>query len=157
VFVDFSISVDIAASPGIVWAVMSDAERWHEWTASVTSIRLLDRGPLAVGSRALIRQPRFPPALWKVTAITPGHSFTWRSGVPAAWVHATHSVAPVGAGTRATLSLHYEGPLGRLLGRMTRDITNRYLQMEAAGLKARSEERLVRGPRHERPANRDRS
>ena len=118
---------------------MSDAERWHEWTPSVRSIRLLDKGSLAVGTRALIRQPKFPPAVWKVTAIEPGKSFTWRSGAPGMWVYGHHSVEPVAGGARATLRLHYEGALGILLARLTRAITNRYLGYEAAGLKQRSE------------------
>ena len=136
---DFEIAVDIAAPPDTVWAVMSDAERWHEWTESVRSIRLLDQGPLAVGSRALIRQPKVPAALWRVTAITLGRSFTWRTGAPGMWVDAQHSVETIPGGARATLHLHYEGVIGNLLARRTRDITNRYLGYEAAGLKKRSE------------------
>jgi uncharacterized membrane protein len=139
--VEFDISVDIAAPPELVWAVMSDAERWHEWTASVRGIRLLDQGPLRVGSRALIRQPRFPPAVWKVTELEPGRSFTWKTGMPGMWAYGRHSVAPAPGGSRANLHLHHEGPLGQLLARLTRDITNRYLAFEAAGLKKRSEER----------------
>jgi hypothetical protein len=138
---DFVISVDIAAPPDVVWGVMSDTERWHEWTPSVSGIRMLDKGPLKIGSRALIRQPRFPPALWKVTELDPGRSFTWKTGAPGMWAYGHHSVAPAAGGSRATLHLHYEGPLGRLLARMTRGITNRYLGFEAAGLKKRSEER----------------
>ena len=137
---DFEISVEIAAPPDVVWAVMCDAERWHEWTASVTSIRLLDPGPLRVGSRALIRQPKFPPARWTVTALDPGRGFTWKSGGPGVWVHAHHTVHATSTGSRATLRLHYEGALARLIGRLTRGITNRYLGMEASGLKRRSEE-----------------
>ena len=136
---DFHISVDIAAPPEIVWSVMVDGERWHEWTPSVRSIRMLDKGPLAVGSRALIRQPRFPPAVWQVTALEPERSFTWRSGAPGMRVYARHSVEPIARGTRATLTLRYEGVLGRVLARLTRGITNRYLEYEAAGLKKRSE------------------
>ncbi len=138
---DFRTTVDIAAQPDVVWAVMSDAERWHEWTASVTSIRLLDGSPMRVGSRAWIRQPKFPPAMWKVTAIDPGFSFSWKSGAPGMWVYARHAIEPTPGGSRVTLSLTYEGLMGRLLARMTRGITNRYLGMEAAGLKRRSEER----------------
>ena len=37
-----------------VWAVMSDIERWHEWTASITGIQKLEPGPLAVGLRARV-------------------------------------------------------------------------------------------------------
>lgn len=138
---DFRISIFIAASPEIVWAVMADAERWHEWTPSVRSIRLLDKPPLRIGSRALIRQPRFPPAVWTVTALEPGRSFTWKSGAPGVWVYAQHSVEPVPGGTHATLSLHYEGGLARLIGRLTQGITNRYLNYEAEGLKRQSEAR----------------
>jgi hypothetical protein len=138
---DFDISIDIAAKPDVVWAVMSDVERWHEWTESVRSITLLDKGPLKIGSRALIRQPRFPPAMWKVSALEPGRSFTWTTGAPGMWVYGTHSVAPASGGSRANLHLHYEGIVGRLLASLTRDITNRYLGYEAAGLKKRSEQR----------------
>ncbi len=94
---EYQISVDVDAPPDVVWAVMSDGERWHEWTASVTSVRRLDKGPLRIGSRALIRQPRFPPAVWKVTALEPGHSFIWQSGMPLMWVYGEHSVEPLGS------------------------------------------------------------
>jgi len=146
--VDFQVTVDIQASPEIVWGVMSDAERWHEWTPSVRSIRLLrksDTGTLAIGTRALIRQPKFPPAVWKVTAIEPGRSFTWRTGAPAVWAYGHHSVEAIHGGSRATLKLHYEGEIGRLLARLTRTIADQYLGYEAAGLKQRSES--LAGPR----------
>jgi hypothetical protein len=136
---NFEISVDIAAPPEVVWSAMADAERWPEWTPSVTSIRLLDGGELRVGNRALIRQPKFPPAVWRVTALEPGRSFTWKSGAPLMWVCAHHSIDPTRAGSRVTLRLYYEGFVGRLLGRLTRDITNRYLAMEANGLKQKCE------------------
>ena len=140
---EFRIEIDIAAAPELVWRVMEDAERWHEWTPSVRSIRVLDK-PLRVGSRALIRQPRFPPALWTVTALDPGRRFTWKSGLPGLWVHAHHAADPIAGGTRVTLRLRYEGAIARLMGRLTRGITNRYLEYEANGLKRRSEETAAR-------------
>src|SRR4051794_14793869 len=106
---------------------MSDPERWHEWTASVRSIRLLEKAPLRVGSRALVRQPKLPPAVWKVTDIEQGKSFTWRSGAPGAWVDARHSVEPTAGGARATLRLRYRGVIGYLIAWLTHGITNRYL------------------------------
>ncbi len=142
--ITFSFSIDIAAPADVVWGVMFDVERWHEWTASVRSVRVYDKlpgEPLRIGSRAFIRQPKFPPALWTVTAIEPGRSFTWQNRAPGILVHAHHSVAPIEAGTRATLGLRYEGLFGPLLAKLTTGITNRYLAMEAAGLKRRSEER----------------
>ena len=137
---EFVRSIDIDAPADVTWAVMSEGEQWPEWTASVTSVKRLDKGPLRIGSRALIRQPRFPPAVWTVTTLEPGRRFVWRSGMPGMWVYGDHAVEAVATGTRATLRLSYDGPLARLLGRLTRGITNRYLDMEAAGLKKQSEE-----------------
>lgn len=135
----FAISTDITAPPATVWAVMRDVERWHEWTASVRSIRLLDAKPLSVGVRALIRQPRLPPAMWKVVALDDGKSFTWVTWSPGLSVVARHGVEPTSAGTRATLSLEFNGLFGGFWGWLTGGMTSRYLAMEAAGLKRRSE------------------
>ena len=135
----FSTSVDINAAPDAVLAVMSDVERWPEWTASVTSITRLDSGPFAIGSRARIRQPKLPPALWTVSAIEPGRSFTWISKGPGILVTAHHSIDPRASGSRVTLSIRYEGLLAKLVAWMTKDINERYLAMEANGLKARCE------------------
>ncbi|MFL5560498.1 MAG: SRPBCC family protein [Gemmatimonadaceae bacterium] len=136
----FSLTRQIAAPVERVWQVMSDVERWHEWTPSVTSIRRFGGGGVAIGSRAIVKQPRFPPALWKVTALEPGRSFTWVSIGPGLRVVGVHRVDPSGGGSRATLTLEYHGPLGSLLGRMTAGITERYLVLEGNGLKARSED-----------------
>jgi len=56
------------------------------------------------------------------------------------WVYGHHAVEPVSGGTRAILSLRFEGMLGGLLARTTAGINDRYLALEAAGLKRRSEE-----------------
>ncbi|HEU4891906.1 MAG TPA: SRPBCC family protein [Vicinamibacterales bacterium] len=137
----FAINVDIQAAPERVWAVMSDVERWSEWTASIKSIRRLDKGPFQIGSRAWIRQPKLPPALWKVSELQNGRSFTWVSGSPGIRVLGTHSVEPTPTGSRATLSIHFDGVLGGLLGRLLRGLNEQYLAWEAAGLKRRSENR----------------
>ena len=134
----FSISVDIDTPVDRVFEVMADTGRWHEWTPSITSIKLLDSGAFRVGTRAMIRQPKFPPALWKITAMD-ANSFTWENRAPGVRVIAHHHAESTAKGSRATLSLRYEGFLARLLALLTRGITRRYLWMEATGLKARSE------------------
>ena len=136
----FSLTRQITAPVERVWQVMSDVDRWHEWTPSVTSIRRFGGGAVAIGSRAIVKQPKYPPALWKVTALEPGRSFTWVSAGPGLRVVGVHRVDPSGGGTRATLTLEYQGPLGALLGRMTAGITERYMALEGNGLKARSED-----------------
>ena len=135
----FSITTDIDAPAGRVWAVMSDIDRWHEWTPSITSVERIGDAAFAVGTRVRIRQPGLPPAVWKVTAIEAGQSFTWISTAPGLRVVARHSVQAVKGGTRAALLLDLQGPLGGLFGRLTRNINEQYLGYEAKGLKARSE------------------
>lgn len=135
----FSRTIDIAAAPERVWAVMSDLDRWHEWTPSIRGITRQGGAPLAPGTRVVIRQPKFPPALWTITDVQPGRSFTWVSRGPGMTVTGTHALTPTGSGTRVTLTLRYEGTLGKVFARLTRGITERYVGYEAGGLRARSE------------------
>ncbi len=136
----FSISIDIGAPPERVWAVVSDVERWPEWTPSVKKVQRLDSGPLGPGSRARVRQPRLLPATWVVTELSRGHSFTWVTASPGVRVTARHSVYAAAAGTRATLSVAFSGFLAPVVAWLTRRLNNRYLQLEAGGLKRRAEQ-----------------
>ena len=137
----FSTSVDIQAPPAQVWGVLIDVERWHEWTPTVTSITRLDAGLITTGSRMLIRQPKFPPAEWEVVSVNPGRTMTSVSRAPGIRVIARQEVEAIPGGARATLSLAFEGLLAGLLGVLTRRINERYLALEAAGLKSRCEQR----------------
>jgi len=135
----FSLSVEIQASSERVWEVLSNIECWPVWTPTVTSIQRVDRGPLAVGSQARIRQPKLPPAVWQITELDEGRSFTWVTRSPGVRVTARHSVEASEGGSRATLSLQFSGLLGPLVARLTRGLNERYLALEARGLRTRSE------------------
>ena len=135
---EFVIAVDIAAPAERVWAVMSDVERWPEWTPTVTQIERLDKGALVVGSRARIRQPKLPPAIWQVTDLREGREFTWVTRSPGVRVTARHAVESAPRGTRASLSVEFSGPLAPLVAWWTRGLNERYLALEAKGLDARS-------------------
>lgn len=134
-------SIDIHASPDVVWAVWSDVERWPEWTGSVSHIERFEQGPLAIGHRARVRQPKLPTAVWRVTKVEAGRGFEWVSASPGARVTGYHWVEPQGSGSRARLGIVFAGPIARLVGLLTRSLTERYLELEANGLKARSERR----------------
>src|SRR4051812_36951226 len=133
----FTISIDIAAPAERVWQVMSDVDRWHEWTASVDSVKRIDDRPMAVGTKGIIRQPKFPKALWTVIALDGGSSFTWVSRTPGMRVTGVHSVTTTSAGSRATLALELTGPLSGIFWKLTRRISERYVTLEAQGLKQR--------------------
>lgn len=136
---EFSTTIDVSAPPERVWSIVSDIERWHEWTASITSVEKLDSGPLRVGSRARVRQPKLLPAVFDITRWEPLGGFEWvtRSGGVSAV--ARHALEPIAAGTRVRLSVTYGGLLAPLVAWFAGNLTERYLEMEAAGLKQRSE------------------
>jgi uncharacterized membrane protein len=132
---NFSRTVAIPAPLPLVWSVMANVERWPEWTASISRVRFLSPLPLQVGSRIRIHQPKLPPAVWRVTELLPGASFTWISRAPGMRVTARHVAQPFAAGTRVTLSIQYAGFLGALFARWTAHLNEHYLNMEAEGLK----------------------
>lgn len=134
------VSIDVAAPPDRVWEVLLDVARWPEWTDSVTSARLLDPEPLAVGSRVEVRQPRIPTGTYTVTELHPGRAFVWQQRQPGSTVTAHHECVPLpDGGTRVELTVVMSGAVGGLVGRVYRRLTERYLALEAAGLKARAE------------------
>lgn len=135
----FDRTISIHASPERVWEVFADVERWPEWTESVSAVTLLDPGPLRVGTRARVKQPKLPVAEWTVTELQPLDHFTWVATAPGVRTVGGHYVAPDGGGCRATSVLEQHGPGGRLIGLLTKGLTNRYLEMETTGLKRRCE------------------
>jgi uncharacterized membrane protein len=135
-------SVEIDAPAQVVWDVFTDVERWSEWTESIERIEPLDGPSLGVGKRFKIKQPRFPVLVWEVTELQPGVSWTWRQRSPGGTTLASHEVVP--GGDRRTLvrqRIDQRGPIGVVVGALTRRMTKRYLDLEARGLKARSEQR----------------
>ena len=104
---------------------------------TVDSVERLDDGPLRVGSRAEVRQPRLPKAVWEVTEIVPGRSFTWEATGPGMRTIGRHEVTPDGAGSTVTLSIEQTGPMGAVAALLWRRLTQRYIELEAASLDAR--------------------
>lgn len=134
-------SIEIDAPAQLVWQVFSDVEHWPDWTESVTSLVGQDGPDLAVGRRFSIKQPGMSKLVWKVTEIDPGSSWIWVQLSPGVDVSARHWVIPRPDGrTLVRQELEQRGLLGALVGRMMLKKTKRFLELEARGLKARSEQ-----------------
>ncbi len=133
----------IEASIHRVWSVLTDVERWPEWTASVTLIEALNARPLGLGSRIRIHQPRLRPAIWVVTTWNPERSFVWESASPGFTLIGSHDLKACDGGCEVTLGLRFSGWLGGVVGLLKGRLAEGYVRCEAEGLKGRSQNSLL--------------
>src|SRR5262252_5624432 len=98
---EYEVTTTIQASPEQVWATLSDVEHWAEWTDSITSIETLDPPghDFGTGSRAKVKQPRFPASQWVVDEWVPAESFTWTSRSGGITTAADHEIVAGPDGT----------------------------------------------------------
>lgn len=127
-------AVDVLAPPEVLWAVVVDVQRWPRLTESIRSVRPLTEGALAVGSEFEVRQPGLPAAVWTVTALEPGRSFTWVSAGRGVSTVATHRVSLTPGGSTLTLTLDQSGPLAGVVGLLLGRKVRRFVALEAQGL-----------------------
>jgi hypothetical protein len=134
---DFRHIVEIQVPTARVWSALLDVERWPEWSTSVTRVQRLDIGPLTLGSRTRIWQPRLLPAVWRVTSLDQKRqTFAWTTTSLGVKILARHEVEAIGSLSRVTLSLDYSGILGPVMARLLHDLNLDYLAREANGLRA---------------------
>ena len=134
----YETTVSIAAPVDRIWSVISDVAAWPEWTSSVSAVELLSPQPLRLGSRARVRQPKLPKAVWEVTDFQPGRSFTWVNRSPGMTSTGVHEILGTAAAPQVRLAIEQRGPLS-FLARPYLPLTRRYVDTEAAGLKQRCE------------------
>jgi uncharacterized membrane protein len=131
--------VTVSAPVETVWDVVTDLEAWPEMTASTTSVERVEPGPLEVGARVRIKQPRLPVTEWTVTEVVEGQRFVWESTAPGVRTSAAHTLLDVPGETTLRLEIEQHGPLSGAVGFLFRSMTHRYLDWEAQGFKARAE------------------
>jgi uncharacterized membrane protein len=129
------VSVSIPAPPERVWSAVADVVNWPGWDPSVTAVEPLGDGPLAVGARFRVRQPRLPVAVWTVSELEPGRTFSWTSSSLGITSRGDHTVEPDGNGSRVLLRFAQSGPLAGLSGLVLGRLIRRYVQQEADGLR----------------------
>jgi hypothetical protein len=75
-----------------------------------------------------LQQPRLPAAVWTVTELAAGSSYTWESSSPGVTLTAAHVVEPQPDGSWLTLVLTVSGPLSGIGWLLTRSLTKRYVE-----------------------------
>ena len=136
----FEKSIDIDAPQERVWAVVSAIEDWPKRVETVDLVELLTPAPITTGSRVRLKQPKLPEGTWDVTVWDAPSYFEWRQKETGTTTLAGHRVEALGDGrARLTLTLEMRGLVISIIGRFYRDLTNRYMHLEAEGMKRAAE------------------
>jgi uncharacterized membrane protein len=136
----FEQSIEIDAPPQRVWDVLTDLEAWPQRIETVDVVELLTPHPMREGSRVRLKQPKLPEGTWEVTAWQAPTFFEWRQQSSGATSVAGHRVEALEDGrTRLSLELEMNGLLIPIFGRLYRGLTNRYMSLEAEGMKRAAE------------------
>jgi uncharacterized membrane protein len=141
----FERSIDIAAPQQRVWDVLTDIAAWPQRIETVDVVELLTPAPVGAGSRVRLNQPKLPEGIWEVTAWDAPSFFEWRQQSGGVAAVAGHRVEALDDGrARLTLTLEMRGLLVPVVGRFYRGLTNRYMAIEAEGMRRVAED-LTRG------------
>ena len=133
-------SIDIDAPQQRVWDVLSDLEAWPQRIETVDTVEVLTPAPIGTGSRVRLKQPKLPEGVWEITTWDAPAYFEWTQKMTGTTTVAGHRVESLGDGrSRLTLTLDMRGLLFAIVGRFYKDLTNRYMTLEAEGMKRAAE------------------
>ena len=136
----FEESIFIEAQQQRVWDVLSDLEAWPRRIETVDVVELLTPAPLGKGSRVRLKQPKLPEGTWDITIWHAPSRFEWRQKSGGVTSVADHRVEALEGGrSRLTLSLDMRGLLIPVIALFYKDLTNRYMTLEAEGMKRAAE------------------
>ena len=136
----FEKSIEIDAPQERVWEVLSDLEAWPRRIETVDTVELLTPAPISTGSRVRLKQPKLPEGTWDITVWDAPAFFEWTQKTSGITSVAGHRVDSLDEGrARLTLTLEMRGLLIPIIGLFYRDLTNRYMSLEAEGMKRAAE------------------
>ncbi len=136
----FEQSIDIDARQQRVWDVLGDLEAWPQRIETVDAVELLTPAPVGEGSRVRLKQPRLGEGIWEVTVWDAPSYFEFRQQSGGVTNVAGHRVEALEEGrSRLTLTLEMRGLLVPVVALFWKGLTNRYMTIEAQGMKRAAE------------------
>ncbi len=109
---EVSVTLDIAAPPERVWALLTDAERFPAWNSTVTAIE----GTIAEGEKVVIRVPyserAFPATVLELDGASETRRMVWGDGfAPMFRGDRTWEVTPTATGCRFSMIEVFRGAM----------------------------------------------
>ena len=107
---------------------------------TVDTVELLTPAPLAKGAKVRLKQPKLPEGVWDITVWDAPGYFEWTQRTGGTASVAGHRVEALGPDrSRLTLTLDMRGLLIPIIALFYKGLTNRYLNLEAEGMKRAAE------------------
>ena len=136
---EFSTSIDIAATPANVWAILLETAKWPEWDPFTEKIE----GKVALGAKVKAFSKLSPGRGFGVTVtqLVPNETMVWTGGMPFGLFKGERTytlVADAGGTTKFAMREVFGGPMLALIGKSIPDMTEAFASF-ARGLKARAE------------------
>ena len=123
-----------------MWEVLSDLEAWPQRIETVDVVELLTPVPVSEGSCVRLKQPKLPEGTWEVTVWDAPSYFEFRQKSGGVTNVAGHRVEALEEGrSRLTLTLDMRGLLVPVVALFYKGLTNRYMTVEAQGMKRAAE------------------
>lgn len=136
----FEQSIDIDARQQRVWGLLSDLEGWPQRIETVDVVELLTPAPVGEDSWVRLKQPKLPEGTWEVTRWDAPSYFEFRQKSGGVTNVAGHRVEALEEGrSRLTLTLDMQGLLVPVVALFYQGLTNRYVTVEAQGMKRAAE------------------
>lgn len=82
--------VTTRAPPEAIWSLWSDTQSWKDWDTGLADAAL--DGPFAVGARGTITPRSGGSAGFEITAMDPGRSYTFETGLPGSKLVITRTI-----------------------------------------------------------------
>jgi uncharacterized membrane protein len=136
----FEKTIEIDAPQQRVWDVLSDLEAWPRRIETVDVVELLTPAPITKGSQVRLKQPKLSEGIWDITVWDAPSYFEWTQKTGGITSVAGHRVEALGEGrARLTLTLDMRGFLIPVIALFYKGLTNRYMNLEAEGMKRAAE------------------
>jgi len=109
------VSLDIAASPPVLWATFTDLDKWTRWSSAITSACCISETEWTLGAQfQLAMDLPFPVGQWSgvatLTEIQPAGLASWKMEYPLEVTTVrSFRFKPTGAGTELLIREVYHG------------------------------------------------
>ena len=104
------------AVPDVFFTRWVDHDTWPQWSPDTDWVRV--DGPVAVGTRGVLKPRGGPKVKFVISACTPGREYADTSMLPGARLVFQHTAVPEGTGSRLDVLITMSGPLAWLWGKI---------------------------------------